>query len=229
MSTQFYVTYILCITAGMTYFYSVIKDHYSGKHTLQAQVEFLQSKYDKEKLKNYILSSDFEEYRQMVAENIESPLLKQKKSPEKGYPLRTLASLSVRFPPMVVGPSPASELMREGKELFSYGDYEQAKNSFEKVVNLHDGSVHSIEAHFLLAESFFQMENYEACIDFVNKMVIHFPEHELTGFGLMRLAAIFEIRERGEEAAKIYRTILKNYESNDLKLEARSYLSRVET
>jgi len=42
-------------------------------------------------------------------------------------------------------------------------------------------------------------------------MVGLFPEHDLTGFALMRMGQILTARERLEDAEQVYKTILSNF------------------
>ena len=228
MKSNVFAIYMLSICLGMTYFYSVIKNHYSGRRTVELKYQKLNKSYEAEKLKTYLLRSDYREFKQTVAQYLPEAMRARGKKPESGYPLRNLASLTMRFPPLEIGESPSQRLMRKGKESFNIGRYGLAKNYFQSVVNLHDGSIHTIEAHFLSAESSFQEGKYEDCIEIVNKMVRHYPEHELTGYVLLRLGAILEIQERSQEAAKIYRTILKQFKNNELLIEAQGLLAKVE-
>jgi TolA-binding protein len=89
-------------------------------------------------------------------------------------------------------------------------------------------SIHGPEARFLLVEGYFQSNDYEACIEVVEQMIRLYPESELTGFSLLRLAKIYERRDRIEDAAEIYRSISQNFTQAELKRQAELSLRAVD-
>ena len=59
-------------------------------------------------------------------------------------------------------------------------------------------------------------------------MIRLYPESELTGFSLLRLAKIYERRDRIEDAAEIYRSISQNFTQAELKRQAELSLRAVD-
>jgi TolA-binding protein len=84
------------------------------------------------------------------------------------------------------------------------------------------------ESYFLMAEGHFLSNELEECTAIVQQMVDLFPQHELTGFALIRLGRIYEIQNRNEEAVDIYKTVLRSYPQRDVASQAKASLKGVE-
>ncbi len=59
-------------------------------------------------------------------------------------------------------------------------------------------------------------------------MIRLYPESELTGFALLRLAKIYEGRDRIEDAADIYRSVVSHFSQPELRRQAEIALKSVE-
>ena len=51
-------------------------------------------------------------------------------------------------------------------------------------------------------------------LDVIDQMMAQFPQHELTGFIMLRMGQILQIRNRVEEASEVYRLVGHNFPSN---------------
>ena len=99
---------------------------------------------------------------------------------------------------------------------------------FEKVIEKFPASVHVVESLFLTAESYFLLGQYPACLSVVEIMMEQFPESDLTGFILMRMAQIYNMRGETEQAIEVYRTIIRQFQHNGLKAQANAALKELE-
>ena len=59
-------------------------------------------------------------------------------------------------------------------------------------------------------------------------MIRLYPDSELTGFALLRLGSIYERRDRIEDAAEIYRSIVAHFSQAELRGQAAAALKAVD-
>lgn len=211
----------------MTYFYTELREYFSPVGHYVEKVSQLETKVKEERFKHLLTSYEFQDFRAHVGTLIPSAI-KEKKSGEASYPLRTLASVVQKAGNEKLMLAKAKSIFEEGKVLFREQKYELATERFNEVIRSHPYSVHVPETLFLLVESHFTMRNYDQCIQYVNKMLDIYPESELTGYALLRLGKIYELQDRHSEAIEIYKTVLKSFPDRGIASLASSSLRAVE-
>ena len=122
----------------------------------------------------------------------------------------------------------ASSLLEKAKDEFRSKNFEKSNDRLAKLLHLYPDSLHGPEARFLLVEGFFQEKEYEACIEVVEEMIRLYPDSELTGFALLRLGRIYEGRDRIEDAAEVYRSVVFHFPQAELKRQAETSLRAVD-
>lgn len=226
MKRSSFVAFCLVLVTVFLQVYSYIRYRLSGVEVLQVQVERLEEEKKQEELKSQVAEYQFQSYRQQVA-TLLPETLKKNLPRNQEYQLRNLASLSsssgygVEF-------ERASSLFEKARREFLEGYFERASLRFSFLIKKHPESRHYIEAHFLLIESLFQTKDFERCLEVIDEMVSLFPDNELTGFSMLRLAQIYQLRDRPEDAAEVYKAILLTFMNPDLQRQARLSLTRVE-
>lgn len=202
-------------------FYGV-KFHFNGTDQLEARVASLSRQLEEEKLRLAISKSDSYSFKNFVA-----TLMPAEKEIEKSYPMRTLASL-------IVGSSqnikvePAGSLFDRGREFFRKNDFQRAALIFQRIMSLYPDSTYSLESRFLLVESLYQIDKWDEAVKVTDEMVSLFPEHELTGFALLRVGSVMQRRNRIEDAAEIFMTVRNSFANQVLKDQANSLLKEIE-
>ena len=169
----------------------------------------------------------FLEFRQSVAA-LMPDVLKQKGLGEEGYPYRSLASTISRSDAEQVRQTIAKTLFERGKENFRKHEYPKAIHAFHQVIDHFGFTPYVAESFFLLAESHFQRNELEACTGVIQQMVELFPNHELTGFALVRLGRIYQIQNRNEEAIEIFKTVMRSFPQRDVASQAKASLRGVD-
>lgn len=132
--------------------------------------------------------------------------------------------------------APASEetldlsgaIYEKGKRYFNGQQYDRAIREFGQLLEKYPLSQHSVEARFFIAESYFLKKDYRSSLGQIDEMVTQYPQHDLTGFILLRMGQISEINSQTEEAAEIYKTVAKNFKNENLKKQARKLAQSVE-
>jgi TolA-binding protein len=223
MKNYVFLSLCMMLVAALVSAHALFKTAVTPVEDFQSRIRALDREKQEAELKAQIYAYRLAEFRQDVASLLPDAIRSQ---PEyKAYPLRQLASVSASAKGIVI--ERASSLMEKGKAEFREGRHEEAGQIFRRVISHHPDSLHVIEAHFLLAESQYQLQDFDSAIATVERMVDLFPENELTGFALLRLGSIFEVKERFEDAGDIYKAILSNFKNQDLSRQAQASLKAV--
>ncbi|HRK08810.1 MAG TPA: tetratricopeptide repeat protein [Pseudobdellovibrionaceae bacterium] len=143
------------------------------------------------------------------------------------YQARAIASVT-NAPELELKIERASSLLERAKADFRAQNFETSNKRLSDLIRSYPDSIHGPEARFLLVEGLYRSRDFETCIETIEEMLRLYPESELTGFALLRLAKIYELRDRMEDAADVYRSILQNYPQNEIKMQAKMALKRVD-
>lgn len=198
------MVFILLIFAAITQSYLFFQNHFSGADILEKRVLALTNKLEEEKIRSYTSLYEANRIRQEVA-----TLLPNRINDKSSYEVRKLASaLQEQEVPQFKKPE---DILNKGKELFNQSKYNAAIATFRMLIDRFSESPDAIEAYFLLSESYFQIQSSEDCIDTVEQMVTLFPESELTGFAMLRLALIFQQRQLDEDALQVVQTVKNHF------------------
>ena len=136
--------------------------------------------------------------------------------------------LNLRAPASIEQLDFSAVILERGKKYFSSGKYEVAGKEFEKLKNQFPASAFQIQARFFLAESLYLQRDFKKCTEVIDEMVLQYPDHELTGFILLRLGQISEHNNQIEEAQEIYRTVATHFSQKPLKDQALTLLKSLE-
>lgn len=166
------------------------------------------------------------ETREFIAQNLPAAL-KDRPKDSTTYGMRNIASV-LNSTSATLQIERASSLLEKAKDEFRSKNYDGSNHRLSKLIRLYPDTLHGPEARFLLAEGYFQERDYEACIEVVEEMIRLYPESELTGFALLRLGRIYEGRDRIEDAAEIYRSVVSHFSQAELKQQALKSLKAVD-
>lgn len=227
MRNSSFVVLTLVLALIITAAYAEFRAYFYNPDRLEYEITYLKKEIERRELEKLALNDAFTDFRVEVA-----TALPQKYSPEmkgeKGYPLRRLASV-VRVPdPVQINQSLAQGLFDRGSQHFKQRNYVKARDSFKQFIEKFSYSAKVIEAHFLLAESYYQLGSLEECTDTIHHMIEQFPESELTGFAMIRMGRLLEVEHRWEEAIEIYKTVMRSFPERDVASQAARSLRSVE-
>lgn len=204
MKLRSFLVFIILLFAVITQSYLFFQNHFSGAEIYRKRSEALAKQLENEKLRSYTALYEAQRIRQEVA-----TLLPGKIEDKSSYEVRKLASaLQEQEVPEFKRPE---TILNKGKSLFNAGKFNGAIAAFRLLIERFPDSPETIEAYFLLAESFYQMQSVEDCIDTVEQMISLFPESELTGFGMLRLALLFQQRQLEDDAVQIVQTVKAHF------------------
>jgi len=212
----------LIISVGFQQLFFAVQSQYSDQLGLRREVTKLQAQLRRQEMKTQLAHYQVRDFQQTVAALL--PGVSQK---VPDYQKRTIASLVIEPEADRVKFDGSLTLFEKGKSAFRSSDFETAISNFRNLIENYPLSKHTIDAYFLLIESRFQAGDVDDCLDTIDTMVTLFPDHDLTGFALLRMGQIFQNRDRLEDAEQIYRLTAKEFNNSEIKDQATRLLKEI--
>lgn len=194
--------------------YGLFRNHFSEEKFLKRELMSLEKQHEKLQLQSQLVNYHYKEFQQNVASLLPGVI----KAQPFNYAVRNIASVVDQPEPMSL--ESASVLFEQGRSLFEKKDYEEASIYFKKIGVFYSDSVHLPESLFMLAESYYQLRDYERSMDAIEYLMEHFPEHILTGYSLLRLGKMYEKHDRQEDAILAYGLIRERFQQKELVKQA---------
>lgn len=223
MRNTWFPVFIFILFSCFLALHGYVRAHFNSGNGLEKHIALLEEKKHQAEFRQQLAQAELNDFKAQVATLLPSAI-NEKKGVE-AYPLRQLASVVSKGEPIQF--ERASSLFEKAKSQFREKNYEDANVLFNEVIERFPESIYVIEAHFLLAEGYYQLREDEKAVDTIETMIALFPESELTGFALMRLGKIFEKQDRLEDAADVYRAVLFNFNQNEIQAQAGTALKAV--
>lgn len=217
-----FLTFCLSLTVAMVTVYALFVGHFNGSQAYEVRLSQLEHQVEKERFNNALLSYQIKDFQQTVAQ-----VLPDNKKLQAHYEMKNLAAV-VRAPASDEAVDLSGVMFAKGKRYFNTSDYDKAIREFSQLINKYPLSAHSVESRFLIAESYFLKKDYRGSLAEIDEMVTQFPQHDLTGFILLRMGQISEMNNQTDEAAEIYKTVAKNFKNEELRKQARKLAQSVE-
>lgn len=219
-----FVITALSLSIGALGAYTIFLNHFGQGFELQARIQHLEQKFLEEQTRNNLLSYQLQDLQQTVA----LAMPKDKKLIASLNDAGKSLASSLRLPASVSKIDTSSVAYARAQDLFKKRKFSEAAEKFKVIGEKYPTSGYVVQAHFFVIESLFNKKDYKTCLEEIEKMMMLFPEHELTGFAMMRMAAISDSIGQLSEAQEIARTVLAYYEHPDLVKSAQIYLNKAE-
>lgn len=208
---------VSCLTAGLVYFFGKFKDHYSDELFLSLEISKHERMLEKKDLELQVAHQRFFDFEQSVIAQL----------PKEGKQYVALRS-NFRAPAAVETLEFAEALLAKGQEHFNDKEYPEAIQVFRQFEKKHPTSLLLPKAIFLRAEAEFLSGEFENFLGTTDFMMSHYPENELSGFLMVRMAQVYEFRKRVPEAKQIYSSVMDKFKNPQLKEQARRSLEVLE-
>lgn len=209
----------------MLWGYSAFWRHFESTPVEGRLLEIAKQDIEHERVQRRLLEAKLIDFSQEVA--LRLPAEGREALLARGFDLAELAS-TVRMPAAI--PTDLSgALLARGKKLFGDRNFEGAKDEFRRLIDRYPSSPRVVEASFFLAETAFLQQDFKTCLEVSEMMVNQYPEHELTGFILLRVGQISERGGRMAEASEIYQAVQKSFRHAQLREQARVMERSLET
>lgn len=217
-----FVIFCLCLTVGVLGTYAIFVGYFDGHEQYELRLAQMQKQVDQEKFSNSLLSYQIKDFQQSVAQ-----ILPEQKKLQASYELRNLAAV-VRVPASDEGLDLSAAMYERGKKLFNNRQYDKAIPEFYRLIERYPLSSHSVEARFFIAESYFLKSDFRSSLSEIDQMITNYPQHDLTGFILLRMGQISELNNQNEEASEIYNMVFNNFKNEDLKKQAKKLAQSID-
>lgn len=227
MKLSNFVSLILVLTVLWMNFYAHVRETFNGVSEYKGEITRLKHESERERIARELDREHFLEFRQSVA-TLMPDALKSHGEGEGGYAYRNLASVVSRPQTTEVRRLVAKTLFETARDQFRKKEFAKANRNFKQIIDRYSYTPYVTDAYFLMAEGYFQQNQLEECTAVIQQMVELFPQHELTGFALIRLGRIYEVQNRNDEAIDIYKTVLRSYPQRDVASQARTSLKGVD-
>jgi tol-pal system protein YbgF len=216
------VFYIICltITTGLLWTYFTFAQHFNSDWESKQEIASLKKDLDDSYFRISLLHHQMKDLEQSVAAVI----------PKKNYARnKNIQNLmfTLRAPASIQPLDLSNVYFEKGRKNFLEKKFSAAIDDFTKIKEQYPSSAYQVESRFFIAEALFMQRDFKKCAEVIDDMVLQYPDHELTGYILLRLGQISEHNNQREEAQEIYRTVLKHFPQKPLKDQAQTLLQSV--
>jgi TolA-binding protein len=216
-----FLVFCLMLVIGLMHSFHRFQNYFSPEKDLRRQISRMDADLARQKLQVALAENQLRDYQYQVAQVLPEQLSKAKNS-EK-YQLRSLASVSRKsFDAFDF----SGGLMDEAKNKFNQKRYDQAIKTLKTLMDQYPASPRVIEAHFFMAESLYLLGKTQECLDVIEQMMAVFPDHELTGYIMLRMGQVLEERSRLDEATSVYETVQNSFADNKLLAQQAAQLEK---
>ncbi|MCX7978191.1 MAG: hypothetical protein N2578_04230 [Bdellovibrionaceae bacterium] len=209
-ANHLFYTFCLCVVGVLAVFFSIFERHLNSNVDEQIEIVRLKAESESLKLANQALTFQLEDFRQQVATILPTALPRDE---QHRYDLRMLDSV-VRLPASASGIDLSSILFNEGRSLFAKKEYAKSEEVLLEMLDKYPLSRHTVEANFLIFEGRFLRQQYSLMAEIVEKMVEQWPENEITGLAILRMAEVSELNAQPEVAMELYQAVEKAFQAN---------------
>ena len=182
--------------------YFSLKNHYNGLREAHYEVSHLRLKMQKAVVRTEVVQYQFNLFKQQIAKVI--PELEDHSSPEMQSQKRGLASIVQQPSEEFLAVAQVEASIDDLRNLFDQRKYKQVIRKAKNILSLNPMSPNLISIYFMLAESYYQNNEIEACLSIAQQMTQLFPDQEKTGYVLLRVGLLLKEKNRIEEARNMF-------------------------
>ncbi len=204
--------------------YFQLKGHYSGLSEARREVSVLRDQVVRASVRTELVQYQFDLFRQQVAKTI--PELKIQSDPTLQSERRALASVvqqpSEEFLILAQFESSVDDL----RVMFEKQHYKQVIRKAKNLLAIDPVSPNLVSVYFMLAESYYQNNELDACLATAQTMTHLFPEHSKTGYVLLRVGLFLKEKNRLEEARNMFSLVAHAFSADqDLQKQSQRLLA----
>lgn len=182
--------------------YLELKNHFSGLSEAKDEIKKLKVQFQKSNVKTALVQYQFDLFKQKIASTI--PKIVDDLPSSMQIQSRGIASLlklpSQEFLIMAQLDSSIDDL----KKNFEKKQYQNVIRKGKQILDLQPVSDELVTVYFMMAESYFQTNEFEHCLSMADFMTRMYPESEKTGYVLLRVGMFLKEKNRFEEAKNMF-------------------------
>lgn len=182
--------------------YFEFKSHYSGLKESRHEVGSLKRELQRAMVRTSVVQYQFDLFRQQIAKVLPGEM--KSSTPELRTQQRGLASIVQKPPEEFLMLAQFETTVEELKRLFEERQYKQVIRKAKAMLELNPVSPSLAVVYFMLAESYYQTNEIDACLSVAQQMIQLFPEEEKTGYVMLRVGLFLKEKNRLEEARNMF-------------------------
>lgn len=207
--------------------YFEIKGHYSGLTEAHSEIASLHEQMARVRVKNELTQYQFDLFKQQVATRI--PEVIDRLDPLRQKENRSLASVLQKPNEEYLTLAQFDTGIDEMKSLFENRKYPNVIRKGQMILEQNPISPSLVTVYFMLAESYFQVNEFDSCFNMAEQMISLFPEDPKTGYVLLRVGIFLKEKNRIEEAKNMFALVNKAFsKEKNLKFQSEKLLAGLE-
>lgn len=223
-STVVFALFCMTLITGLVWTWGTFKSYFAVDPTLPIRLSKLEKEVEKQRFNNTLLTYQIKDYEELLTQvfpgdqSVLSKLAIYKKGAVESHDRQ----------PASVDRKAVEEEFQKALISFKNKKFKMAANQFEDFQDKYPATEFNVKAYFFMAESYFLSKDYKKSMDLIDQMVTQYPDDELTGYILLRMGQMSEVNNQTEEAREVYKVVVRNFKSPELKAQAKKMLETVE-
>lgn len=182
--------------------YLEFKNHFSGLSEAQSEIKKLQTQFQRANVQTELVQYQFDLFKQQIAKTI--PNVMKDLPPEAQSQSRGIASILKQPAQEFLIMAQIESSIDDLKKVFEKKQYQQVIRKGKHILDLHPVSDSLVSVYFMMAESYFQTNEFDQCLAMADFMTKLYPENEKTGYVLLRVGIFLKEKNRLEEAHNMF-------------------------
>lgn len=208
--------------------YFEFKGHYSGLTEAHNEIESLHQQMERTRVKTELTQYQFDLFKQQVATRI--PEVIDRLDPIRQNENRSLASVLQKPNDEYLTLAQFDTAIDEMKSLFEQRKYPNVIRKGQMILEQNPISASLVTVYFMLAESYFQINEFDSCFNIAEQMISLFPESPKTGYVMLRVGIFLKEKNRVEEARNMFALVSKAFAGDkNLKYQSEKLLADLES
>jgi TolA-binding protein len=104
--------------------------------------------------------------------------------------------------------------IEEMTSLFEERQYKDVVKKGKNILALNPMSASLVLVYFMLAESYYQLNELDNCMEMAKVLTQQYPEHEKTGWVLLRVGLFLQEKNRVDEAQNMFTLVAYAFEQD---------------
>jgi len=221
----FLITTLLTMLFWQWAFYE-FKGHYSGLTDARMEINALQEKISRAQIKTELTQYQFDLFKQQITAKIPEVIVGLNMNRQKEG--RGIASLLQKPNEEYLTLIQFDTSIEEMKSLFEDRKYQDVIRKGKVILEQNPISSSLPSVYFMLAESYFQVNQFDSCFSISEQMISLFPENPKTGYVLLRVGIFLKEKNRIEEAKNIFSLVSNAFnKEKNLKYQSEKLLANL--
>jgi len=208
--------------------YFEVKGHYNGLIEAEHEISSLREQMTRAKVKTELTQYQFDLFKQHIVAKI--PEVIDQVVPLRQKEGRALASVLQKPNEEFLTLAQFDTSIEEMKFLFEERQFQTVIRKGKLLLEQNPISSSLPSVYFMLAESYFQVNQFDSCFNIAEQMISLFPDNPKTGYVMLRIGIFLKEKNRIEEAQNMFSLVHNAFaKEQDLKNQSEKLLADLST